>query len=394
MSTAGYSKGNCAHCHEQHTSVNGAEPAPSTGPIDTLIFDTSNTNQSTNFCFDCHGTGAPVYQDGGFVTNRSYSYRAGAWTADTLSDVETAFSQTSSHNLADVLAYAAAQAWNFSPISNACSVCHDPHLVQGDPANAPNSAKSSGSRGWMVTRPSQHPTTNLWGDGAGEKMSDYSASYQAPLTFGSPYPAGATYEPDGSGTTTGTNLADINTFCLDCHANEVPSTGTVSANPATTAGKLTAINWNTDKHGKGNADNSLCGNNPYPSGAAGLGKVLSCLDCHEPHGSANVYLIRGEVNGAVPAGAIGSLATTNWSFLCDRCHQDDLEISGSCQADHYYITHHDNATGCSNEQAYAPAACGACHSSGINTGCGSSRVQLICTNCHYHGSTAAGMVTF
>jgi len=268
--------------------------------------------------------------------------------------------RTSSHNLADITTFAAGKSWNFSATSNACGVCHDPHVVQGDPANYPvtgGSAKTSGTRGWLTTRPSEHPTTNLWGDGAGEKMSDYTASYQAPLRFASPYPAGAIYEPDGSATTNGSNLTDINTFCLDCHANAVDSTGTTSFNPGTTAGKLSAINWATgDRHGKTTSAETINLLSPYTSNTS---YVLSCTDCHEPHGSPSLTLIRREVNnGTVLAtGAAQETGNTQWASLCERCHGNSTAIGAA---------HH--ATGI-----------GACL-------CHGSPMYDPCTDCHYHGA--------
>ncbi|MDH3392780.1 MAG: hypothetical protein OEL66_02145 [Desulfobulbaceae bacterium] len=48
-----YSTGNCAHCHEQHASVGGSEPAPNTpaGPDSYLA-----AANEEDLCFTCHGT--------------------------------------------------------------------------------------------------------------------------------------------------------------------------------------------------------------------------------------------------------------------------------------------------------------------------------------------------
>lgn len=363
MSTAGYARGNCAHCHEAHASLGGSEPAPAAGPQEYLVFSESPTSQTINFCFNCHGVGGTAYQSGGFVLNRSYSYRAGGWTSDTLNNVEDAFVKSSSHNLADIVSYVDGT-WNFISTSNGCAVCHDPHVVQGDPANYPtygSSAKSSSTRGWVTTRPSQHPTTNLWGDGSGEKTSDYTGNYQAPYRFGS----STTFEPDGSTTQDGSNLFDVNTFCLDCHQNEVESTGTSSANSGTGGGNLTAINWtNTgDKHGQRNADTWISVAAPYSAGSGAVGYVLTCLDCHEPHGSDNYYLLRAEANGTALTGTISS--GNQMENLCEQCHSNDWET-----------THHLNTGG--NDRAYdQTGTCTDCHPGGTN--------QQDCEGCHFHG---------
>ena len=356
----GYSKGNCAHCHEQHASIDGDEPAPAGGnPSIYSLFYTNHVSQTDNFCFKCHVDLSSVQQGGG-LNNRSYSYRAGNWSADGLDDILEAFttggatSILSVHDLDDISTLITGQ-WGYTADSNPCAACHNQHAVQGDPENASGAAKSAGARGYPLARPSQHNvgTWNVWGDSAGEKMSDYTAIYQAPLRFG-----GGTYEPDGSATTNGSNLTDMNTFCLDCHANEVTSTGTSSFNPGTTAGKLSAINWNTgDRHGKTTSAEAVNLISPYTSDTS---YALACTDCHEAHGSPSLTLIRREVNnGTVLAnGGAQSNGGTQWGSLCERCHGNSTAVSAS---------HHSIGIGC-----------GSCHG---------SPTYFPCTNCHYHGAT-------
>lgn len=50
-----HSKGNCAHCHEQHASLEGTEPNPvNTGPSPYGAFATEQ-----NLCFECHDADGP-----------------------------------------------------------------------------------------------------------------------------------------------------------------------------------------------------------------------------------------------------------------------------------------------------------------------------------------------
>ncbi|MBU4287808.1 MAG: cytochrome c3 family protein, partial [Proteobacteria bacterium] len=103
---------------------------------------------------------------------------------------------------------------------------------------------------------------------------------------------------------------------------------------------------------------------PYTAGAAPVpGYVLSCLDCHEPHGSTNnVFLIRTEVNDTNLAGSITSFSTASWRYLCARCHDDNNKS-----------IHHDN-----NDWAYIEQkSCGDCHGG----------YPITCSNCHYHNSS-------
>jgi len=344
-----------------HASIEGSEPSPAGGsPSKFTLFYTNHVSQTDNFCFKCHDNTTGVAATA--IMNRSYSFRAGGWTADTLNDILEAFSNPpsiSSHNLGDIKTFITGK-WGYTADSNPCCACHNPHAVQGDPANSVSygsSPKSSLTRGYPVSRPSQHATLStwgLWGDGAGEKMSNYTASYQAPYRFGST----TTYEPDGSSTTNGSNLTDFNTFCIDCHN----ATNTIYS---TNLGRnLKTIDWDIEKHGKGNATDYITVDAPYTSGSGSLGYVLACTDCHEPHGSPNAFLIRKEVNGGTLGGTISTFSTTDWKYLCARCHNDNNE----------YI-HHD-----ATDRPYNASSCSNCH------GAGSPKPPIECSNCHFHGS--------
>jgi cytochrome c553 len=369
LNTAGFAVANCAHCHEQHASVGGSEPAPVTTPQEYLLFDQSNTDQATNFCFDCHGTGI-AYQTSGHVTNRSYSFRAGGWVGDPVNNIKSAFAQASSHDLADIVTFVDGQAWKYTANSNACAVCHDPHVVQGDPADDPNSSKPGLGRGVAITEVNSSPP-NLWGDGLigiNEIMNQYAPlpSYQAPYRVG-----GLTYEPAGS-TQDGSDLPNYVAFCTKCHdaSNTIYSTNL--------GRNLKVIDWtaNGDKHGKRNADVDIRMNLPYIQGAPPVlqagGYVLSCLDCHEPHGSGNQSLIRDEVNGVVTQ-LTGVVSGGQFNSLCRQCHNP---VGG---ASDWHDPHH------VNDQPFLKG--GSCNSNAACHNTANAPVNRInCANCHYHGA--------
>ncbi len=316
-----YPKGLCAHCHEQHASIGGTQPAPSSGPDDYLLFNTNHTSQTDNFCYNCH-TDVSSYQTGGLV-NRSYSYRAGNWSSDSVNDIKEVFTFSSpgtSHNLDDIKNFITGK-WGYTSDSNPCIACHNPHAAQGDPIGAGSSAKSSGTRGWPVSRPSLHTKDNnawgLWGDGASEQMNDYTSAYQAPYRYNST----TSYEPDGSSTQNGSNLTDYVTFCTDCH-------NSINTIYSSTLGRnLHQFNWGFEKHGAGNASNDSFTDvvAPYLETS---NYVLSCTDCHEPHGSSNSFLIRKGINGGTSTVSVTILTTPDdtkdWKSLCLSCHADSL----------------------------------------------------------------------
>ncbi|RJQ84294.1 MAG: hypothetical protein C4519_05015 [Desulfobacteraceae bacterium] len=363
MDAAGYTRGHCAHCHEQHASVGGLEPEPNTGTAmgaaGFLLFGANQIDQDENVCFSCHGSGVAVQTDGN-VINRSYSYRAGKWTADPVDDVAESFAFGFAHGLDDISNFIDGK-WGYTESSNPCAACHNPHAVQGDPANSDNGWKTSGSRGYMISRPSQHASGGpLWGDGAGEKMSDYPGLYQAPYRFGST----TVYEPDGSATIDGSNVTDYVTFCTDCH-------NTTYTIYSTARGRnLRSFDWSLEKHGGGNAENSGGRteiNAPYVETSLGQ-YALNCTDCHEPHGSTNNWTIRKAVNGGetnIPLGDVDR----KWKTLCVRCHN-----AGSTSNNHHSALSGNCAIGC--------------HWSEWDAGLGAFLTKYqYCTVCHYHSST-------
>jgi len=371
-----YSKGECVHCHDVSQSGHGGQ-----------LFDTS-----VEFCLKCHDNTTTYATTA--IKNRSYSYRAGNYSTDTLDSIKKAFTNPpsiSSHKLSDIKTFINGN-WGYDANSNACAACHNPHRVQGDPEHS-DAAKSPSTRGYPVARPSEHSTNynNLWGDAANEKMSNYTTKYQAPYRNGST----TTYEPDGSGTQNGSNLTDYNTFCTDCHnaTNTIYSTRLVR--------NLKKIDWITsagesggDKHGKNVATDTAAAKihlkNPYLGVWTTAGLVLACTDCHEPHGSANVFLLRNEVNGGVLSNSITAFSLNLCSFpgtdgnkvlgwLCNRCHKNDYDIDPGNYPDpngnSWKYVHH---IGC--DFPYDPVSCMNCHWTG-------NHEPISCNCCHYHGSS-------
>ncbi|GAB4486866.1 MAG: hypothetical protein OHK006_15220 [Thermodesulfovibrionales bacterium] len=406
-------KGLCAHCHEEHASFDGSEPSPVNGaPSRYSIFSPNFVSQNDNFCTKCHMDAGS--EQLGTLVNRSYSYRAGGWINDPVNDTLEEFTASSAHDLSDIRTFITGK-WNYTAASNPCAACHNTHMTQGDPANSPNGLKASAVRGWPISRPSQHSRNNaawgLWGDdSATERMSSYAPppQYQAPYRFGT-----VTFEPDGSaGTQDGSNMTDFVTFCTDCHT----PTDVISSTPL--GRNLRVINWQQEKHGRGNSDVQVSLDAPYS--ALLNNKVTSCSDCHEPHGSQNKVLIRQEINGGTlnnsnnamilnnpvdpltcptlpgpPAYTGAALTNGEMAYVCNRCHQADNEVSGACTTTNkFYMIHHDNTV--ITDAPYAnPGAgtCANCHAAGAGTGCNSTWTPMNCSCCHYHGSSA-GVRTF
>lgn len=405
-STTDYSQGNCAHCHEQHASIGGSEPAPTGGASKWCIFannfNTSKTTgsyiQSDLFCFYCH-YGSGTYQSTSF-NNYTYSITFGGNPDTTPNNIFDAFNSSSYHNLYDIWRFITGQAGSktfsdFPMDSNPCSGCHNVHIAKkscGKPSGSFDPSYSA------ISKPSDH--SNLWGDDTTERMNSY--NYKAPYWYGST----TTYEPANNSTSDGSNLPNYVAFCTDCHSstNSVPSQilGSISI-PPRTSGYLRTIDWANEKHGQGAADTYVSLKSPYSSPTPS-NYVTSCTDCHEPHGAPNAVLIRKSVNGSNLAGSISlsDISTTSsycpsatlagnkvLGYLCRQCHKDDNAFNTNLSTNRWCIIHHNDArTGvCGSSDTFVdapypnPSSCNSCH-----TIISSVKQPITCSCCHYHGS--------
>ncbi|MEW6288277.1 MAG: hypothetical protein AB1545_00320 [Thermodesulfobacteriota bacterium] len=341
-SALGYAQGNCAHCHEQHASIGGEEPVPVGGEAsDYLLFDTNQTSQTENFCFDCHQSGG--YQTGGISLNKSYSYNFGGYTSAGSydSDIKAAFSHAagmsgSSHYLPDfvsqilgkTLKNAAGTSWSLPAGINPCDACHNPHIAQRNVNSPFDAAKSA------ISRPSDHD--NRFGDDASERMNAAYSDYMSPYWWGS-----TNHEPANSATSDGSNLPNYVRLCTDCH-NEYNTINSTNPRLPGTPRAIRKLSWETaaagvnpDGHGELDGDTIAYARGPYTSGTT---MTLNCTDCHEPHGVPNnIFLIRRSINKA----AITTTDTTNtsWQSLCyNACHTRATHAwnRGTCYNCHYH----------------------------------------------------------
>lgn len=352
-SGVGFPRGECFHCHEI------AGPGASHGG--QLFYGLYTACNHT--CYKCHNLIA--LGETMEVLNYIYAYNFGGGPAeystgrpvpDDTIIYDTIMKQFcndnslvdycgSSHNLDKV--YNAIRndkyGWGFPVSPNPCSGCHNVHLAERigstqDPPSYPYDPSKA-----PISRPSDH--NNLWGDDAAERMDVYAASVGG--VYLAPYYAdtvSGTYEPAGDGISDGSNMPDYVSLCLDCH--QYTQTGD--------DGRLVGpINWGDpnfvgttldplkgDRHGGIPSGQNDCYPNPWEEGSLrapysdalkedGYNYVLSCTDCHEPHGTPNrIQLIRRFVNGEAVAietagcdVAVGWHGTEEgWIALCDRCH--------------------------------------------------------------------------
>lgn len=354
-SGAGYTTGGCAHCHDTFN--------PSSCGVNWLMFFAPNNpeSQSDNFCFQCHKETGSV-QVGG-IPNNNYGDTFGGGT-NTFAGIYEAFNNAgayaSSHDLATVKDYAKSQDWGewVNDDTNACLVCHQVHLSQ---KNFPVVINNDGGVNTAVRRGNDvvtHPS-NLWGDepqivsGQAEMMSDWTTGYQAPLRGDSGYEPG----PAGSIVQDGSNLPNFVEYCAGtCHKERhVPGRDAVNWTEHSTQ------DWpgNPSRHGKASAiytPGLEFGSLKLPYSDSFRGSyVLSCTDCHEPHGSTNPTLLRTTVNGesGLSTGGPGySELGGYWYDWCQACHDltDHPGVSlgarcGDSMGCHLYTPDSDNNGG-------------------------------------------------
>ncbi len=121
------------------------------------------------------------------------------------------------------------------------------------------------------------------------------------------------YEPANNSTADGSNLPNFVNYCTtQCHARADVYSTKYGRN-------LRQIDWGTsgDIHGKRKNDAASMGYTVAPYGNEDYNYVLSCMDCHEPHGSQNEWLLRTTVNGK---DNISVTFAGGWWQFCTACH--------------------------------------------------------------------------
>ncbi len=405
----GYTRANCGHCHEQHASIGGSEPAPVSGnPSPFALFSDNFSNDATgpydpadNFCFYCHVSVGAVQTEGGII-NRQYSNTFGCSNSLGASSIIDAFNLRSYHNLEDIQGFAASNFTFFESSSNPCVACHNPHLARR------NREYPSDPDYTAISKPTDHE--NLWGT-VDTMGSIYNNSYE-PLFCNDSHidrePAASSDAVQGRA-----NTPDYVGFCTDCHT----PTATIYSN--TLGRNLRKIDWGNggEKHGvqltdghdfqaSGHIITPRIGGGglvqpPYSANDVGSDYVLSCMDCHEPHGSSNIMLLRSRVNGGeldisitAPDVKIGmaNSAIDDIGYLCLRCHYDDKAgkeagLLGSFNQtvdNHWRYVHHADATG--YDAPYGGSLTGTCGNLNCHSWSGGGMARPLCSDCHFHGS--------
>jgi len=336
----------CTDCHDPHGAAN--QDVGTNGEPNQAM--TKGYKQA--LCYRCHSDSGDLM----VVKNNAVS---GTAYAD---DIEQAFNLTTHHPLGTGYAISGKN------YTLNCVNCHNVHLVTGKYWEADQN-KTPVTR---VSTPS-NPEGNLtiWGDEASEKMDAYAGS--ASGVYRTPAVSVNTFD--------GSELPAYPSFCLDCHENPInaisakdwddnphgkKTAGITSLSQGTTpsgGGKFyggsshkdcpdwwtcgKALDWGDDSCDEAAAaaggvnecwpvkpkgagyPNHLKGNFNMEERNAGINFVLSCTDCHDPHGSQKYKLMRKSLNKWPDNPDDVELADDQqtWGFvgsgtqgLCYQCH--------------------------------------------------------------------------
>ncbi len=342
--------GECVHCHETFD--------PSICGVNSLmLFYDYYVSRSDMLCFQCHRTGDLGY---GVVENEPYCVNFGGRSSiSAYNSIKREFTNDNSKpaacgsrhtlNRVQFIIKDNKNGWGFDSNPIPCLACHPSHAAQR--SHHPVAIDGEGKLNTAIRRALHYKSTDpadlLWGDDANERMSYYATSNGA--TYQAPYYGytTTTFEPSGnSSPSDGSDLPDYVTFCLDCHEVEQYDPDCDRT--------VKAIDWSEetgDRHGLYPANDCTPGmalyegtlKPPYVD-TPNSNYVLSCLDCHEPHGSRKrLHLIRRMINGQeVLATFTGSLYYycddgPSSTEICEKCHNIDTPAShrtGDCRTCH------------------------------------------------------------
>ncbi|MFH1020881.1 MAG: hypothetical protein V1782_09790 [Pseudomonadota bacterium] len=319
-----YAIGNCAHCHEQHASVEGGEPEPQGGPDRYLGMDLEE-----NLCTHCHGL------------------PAGNGAGGAPDDIKTDISKTGGRHYMAVSDSAHQANETQSRITGnlhvECTDCHNPHAA-GKTKHTPGGE----------TVATEISTSSPLYKATGVVPTFSTANWTAPTTYSAIQTATKEYQ-----------------VCFKCHSGAVGNPATWSGTSGTGSLEWTDVGlefspYNMSGHpivtGMNNYTNALQvnrGGSLYkglynttdglqwdqmlnPWSATGT-QTMYCSDCHSsnstvagPHGSAYKWMLGG-TNKAWPfttAASNGASAGTYRSiktlYSWDAAYQQGLGTDDGC----------------------------------------------------------------
>ena len=316
----------CASCHSGHRANSGSDPA---------ILDVNGIRDTTALCYECHGASeAP----------RDFTVFEGSSHAAAASPSQIGASCTACH---DTHTSANEQLLRFSGWM-ICMQCHGgrqnattPDILSlissaSDHRNRHDiTAEDQAATGARITCQNCHNT--------------HAATEQYPLV-----------DPDDP-SLSGAWTQGIIPFCLRCHDGTLPNAALTEPwvlAPLAAGGETTTTNiasaYTTNVHGFGESTDTALYLRPEMGYA--IGDALTCVSCHNGHGTVNPVNLKQDISSADGSLVINGLLVAtvpgggyDTRFFCGACH----DITPA---------RHLTATGGATSIATFPLDCTECHS--------------------------------
>ncbi|HFQ81216.1 MAG TPA: hypothetical protein ENK33_07580 [Desulfobacterales bacterium] len=341
-----FATGSCAHCHEQHASLEGSEPAPTSpsGPNAAMVF-----SPEEKLCFTCHDGSAAGGSSRDILTqfNETYRHPIDLYSGrHTLSKLE--------------------YGKNGAPFRGSlrhveCTDCHNPHVAQ------------PGTQTFDTSNPQNNNLVSNVLKGVWGVDPTFGAAWTVPTSFTEKIPAVKEYQ-----------------ICLKCHSNYAFNTGSGSYSVSDSPSGLSSVTdqamefnpANASYHpvvttaNLGNANSLLASRLGPPWNSAPGDQTMYCSDCHGdtdsskpdgPHGSTNKYLLKW---GSWPTQSDGTTLWTlndlsNSGIFCKLCHTLSGSNTGGGNWGHFFWSYNTDSSGGNNvhtQSWHRNYSCVTCHS--------------------------------
>ncbi len=314
-----YQATSCMNCHDPHGIPDGSGTAPFAKLLRKWAWGTGTGKSDEEFL--CYGGGSGCHAQANSIPDSYGIFPSGVTISERFgyqTPQATASSSGSNHkvNTRHDINYYDQNTYN-AGAKVECINCHNPHLA--------TRTFSEGVQSWLVQ--------------PGNRYNAFTVRYRPSNTYRTKSYRSATTDLDPS---FGQNLIDFVAFCLDCHDNTSTTDWPTGVSPGSTPTSNHPVNLGlaylgvggraNDQHGAVDGHGGNKGVLYYPYYGTAVGQsgepayayaALPCTDCHDPHGSQNLYHLKETVriNGVTLGTGISVTVEQQWYYLCMTCHR-------------------------------------------------------------------------
>lgn len=333
-----YQATSCVTCHDPHGTPDGGGAAPIAKLLRVWAWGAGTTKSDEELL--CYGGGAGCHAQANPIPDSYGLYPGGVTISERFSSQvpqARASSSGSDHkvNPHHDINYYDQNTYN-AGAKLECINCHNPHIA--------TQTFIEGVQSWLA-QPSNR--FNAFTTRYRKTNSFRGQSYQSVVTDLDP--------------SFGQNLIDFVAFCLECHDNASPTDWPAGVAPGLTPPTNHPLNIARsylgvggkadDRHGavKGVGGDKGILYYPYYGAAvdqsgepANAYAAMPCTDCHDPHGSRNLYHLKEtiRIKGVTLKSGIGVTVEGQWYDLCIACHRltkhRPVTATTNCGSCHYH----------------------------------------------------------